>query len=206
MPAPRAARLGIRKSVVPDPDLYGNQTDSDDSDVQPRASKPPPPPAQPKPAPARRNKGPQPVRGSVITDNGRRRSTRNSNESQESIQAAHSTKPEKVSSRSREAPDDSPPPRPKSATAKGKKRAAKERVPSEEDEQEVEEPLSRGPGSGKPAKAPSGSKRPRTDPDDMQEDAEEDRTAPVASGSQQAAAAPRRGFVVCPFPSLPSRA
>ncbi|BGP56525.1 hypothetical protein JCM8202v2_004146 [Rhodotorula sphaerocarpa] len=92
MPAPRAAQ-GHRKSVVPDPDLYA---DSDGSDAEPEDARPPPKrsrttsatPADSAAAAAaahkglvrKGSKGPQPVRGSVTSDAGRRRSTRLSNE------------------------------------------------------------------------------------------------------------------------------
>ncbi|GAA5875728.1 hypothetical protein JCM8547_007051 [Rhodosporidiobolus lusitaniae] len=191
MPAPRAARLAQRKSVVPDPDLYGNDSDSADSDAPPRASKP----APAKPTTQRKSKANQPVRGSVTTDGGRRRSTRISNESQESVQAAQLARPDKQSARAPHPDEGAAPARTKAAVSKGKKRAAKERESSADEEGDVEDEVVRVGAAGKASKPRASTKRPRMDEDEGQDEAEAELAAPAASGSQAKAPAPWRGFV-----------
>ncbi|GAA5972034.1 hypothetical protein JCM11641_002464 [Rhodosporidiobolus odoratus] len=195
MPAPRAARMAIRKSVVPDPDLYGDPSDSDDDNSPNR----PPPPPPPKPSNKSRSKGPPPVRGSVTAENGRRRSTRLSNESVESVGAAPPLKPSKGSSRAPKAAiiaEEPPSPARTKQTSRGKKRAARERVSSDEEEQqEQEEEAVKVAPAGKAAKVRAGAKRARVDREDEEEQDYRVPAGPVASGSQQSAPAPRRGFV-----------
>ncbi|GAA6011672.1 hypothetical protein JCM10207_004203 [Rhodosporidiobolus poonsookiae] len=188
MPAPRAARTAARKSVVPDPDLYGNPSDSDASDSEQPPSKPPPA----KPAGGRRNKGPQPVRGSVTAENGRRRSTRLSTESADSASAPPSKLAKAASRAAKSASkDDEPasPPRAKQGASKGKKRAERERDSAEEDE---EDEVVRVGASAKAAPARSGTKRVKKDA--VEDVADEGAAQPAASSSAEAAA-PRRAFV-----------
>ncbi|GAA5908759.1 hypothetical protein JCM6882_008199 [Rhodosporidiobolus microsporus] len=193
MPAPRAARLAQRKSVVPDPNLYGDPTDSDDSDAhQQRASKPPA--AKSSSSSARGRKGPPPLRGSVTADNGRRRSTRLSNESAEGVAAATS-KPSQGSSRGGKTAEAAAPARGKQAASKGKKRAARDRDSASEEDEDEEDKVVRVDAGGKASKARAGAKRSKVDRDEVDDEEEAAASAPVASSSQAAAAAPRRGFV-----------
>ncbi|GAA5825154.1 hypothetical protein JCM11251_006122 [Rhodosporidiobolus azoricus] len=195
MPAPRAARLAQRKSVVPDPDLYGDPTDSDDSDAQQRASKPPPAPAaKSSSASARSKKGPPPIRGSVTADNGRRRSTRLSNESADGV-AAVTSKQTKGSSRSTHAAEAAAPARGKQAASKGKKRAAQGQESASEEDQEDQDEVVRLTAAKKASGARGGSKRTKVDLKEVPDGEEAVSAAPVASSSQAAPPAPRRGFV-----------
>ncbi|GAA6028730.1 hypothetical protein JCM8097_007366 [Rhodosporidiobolus ruineniae] len=189
MPVPRAARTAQRKSVVPDPDLYDLASDSDDSDAQQRAHHPPP-----KPAPtARKGKGPPPVRGSVTADNGRRRSSRLSNESAEG-NSSTATKP-KAAARVRKGADEGSPPAKKPAASKGKKRAARERPSSDEDEHMDDDEVVRVSASTAASKGRGAVKRSRVDEDEDQDEGEPEPAAPVASSSQAGPSAPRRGFI-----------
>ncbi|BGP17595.1 hypothetical protein JCM10213_001245 [Rhodosporidiobolus nylandii] len=196
MPAPRAARLA-RKSVAADSDLYRNSDDSDDADSAQHASKPPPPPVA-KPAGKGRTKGPPPVRGSV-TENGRRRSSRHSNESAESVDVAPPSKPSKGGSRApRTAAIAEEPPSPvrtKQGVSKGKKRAARERESSEEEDQDEGEEVVKVALVAKAGKGKASSKRVKREKEVVPESEDEEPVAPVASSSQAAPPAQRRGFV-----------
>ncbi|BGP01040.1 Proteophosphoglycan ppg4 [Rhodotorula toruloides ATCC 204091] len=187
MPAPRAAPSGraraaqARKSVVPDPDLYA-QSDSDDDDAAPARS------ASAAAATKKRNSTgivlkTDTVRGTVTAENGRRRSTRLSAESQDSLEAARG---ETAMGKARGTRGTG------KAAAKGKKRAKPE--PDERagaDEQDEQDASSRTGTRG----AKGASKRARKD----DEPAEEASTSASAASSSQAggsgAAPARRGFV-----------
>lgn len=206
--APRAAVP--RKSVVPDPDLYADSDDSDDGD-SPRTST----------AAAARgsgsgttglvrkgSKGPQPPRGSVTTETGRRRSTRLSNEHPQQQQQRRADHVE-----------------PRASVAAGKKRAKPESDlhigrgdhaagdATATDDRPVSSAAaaaaSRGGGESPSAHHRPTSKRPRSDGADSSSRATAKASAsavPSSASAPQPAAAPpppRRGFIVCPFPSLP---
>ncbi|BGP25769.1 mtw1 kinetochore complex, DSN1 [Rhodotorula toruloides] len=182
MPAPRAAPAGrargaqARKSVVPDPDLYA-ESDSDDDDGAPARS------TSTVAASKKRNSTgivlkTDSVRGTVTAENGRRRSTRLSAESQDALDSA--------AGKGRGARGTG------KAAAKGKKRAKPD--PDDRagaDEQDEQDASSRTGGRG----AKGASKRARKD----EEPAEETSTSVSAASSSQAggpATAPaRRGFV-----------
>lgn len=207
MPAPRAAQ-GHRKSVVPDPDLYA---DSDGSDAEPEDARPPPKrsrttsatPADSAAAAAaahkglvrKGSKGPQPVRGSVTSDAGRRRSTRLSNEGAPDPPPAathhgkaRGTKPTRKRTKERDSDDAH------AATAAGDRDA-----PHHDDDQGEDDKGGRSMHSPR-----AGSKRPRIDLDPTASSSHAGASAPSASASSasQSAPAPRRGFIVCPLPSL----
>ncbi|BGP49278.1 hypothetical protein JCM10450v2_005162 [Rhodotorula kratochvilovae] len=199
MPAPRTAASRARKSAVPDPDLYSDPHSSDRD--SPPASAPPPPRKKPKPpAPAlarRGSRGPQPTRGSVTTDTGRRRSSRLSAESTEALDAA-AQEPSRSSTARAPAPEErDPPARQKKPPQKGKKRALPEQGDVSADEDDAPAPAAADAARTRPAKGAS--KRPRVDEPEPApgEDAAGAR-APVASGSQGSAPPPRRGFVKPP--------
>lgn len=194
MPAPRAAPSGraraaqARKSVVPDPDLYA-QSDSDDDDAAPARS------ASAAAATKKRNSTgivlkTDTVKGTVTAENGRRRSTRLSAESQDALEAARGGP---ATGKGRGARGTG------KAAAKGKKRAKPE--PDERadaDEHDEQDASSRTGGRG----VKGASKRARKD----DEPAEEASTSEPAASSSQAGgsgtAPARRGFVVCPVSSL----
>ncbi|GAA5999648.1 uncharacterized protein JCM10292_003670 [Rhodotorula paludigena] len=214
MPAPRAApSAAARKSLVPDPDLYGSASDDDD-----RARAPPrPAPAAPRAKQQqhstltrRGSRGPQPVRGSVTADNGRRRSSRLSAESAEHLaddqsRAAEPAQPRKgaaaragsSTSKARDPADAADAAERASASrsakvataAKGKKRAAPAR---DDDDRADDAPASDGDDGRTSARgARSGPKRPRTGAVAGQDDV----GAAPTTASQGAAPPARRGFV-----------
>ncbi|GAA5860867.1 hypothetical protein JCM3774_003169 [Rhodotorula dairenensis] len=192
--APRAAVP--RKSVVPDPDLYAH-SDGSDSD-SPRTSHLPPPKrtrtsAATSAALVRKgSKGPQPTRGSVTTETGRRRSTRLSNEhpqQQQQQQPDHDAKPR--------------------ATAAGKKRAKPESeiqhggsapaaAGGSDDDDDDDRPASAPSRGAATAHGPT-SKRPRLEGAAESSSRTTNTTAPPAVSAPPpaaAAAAPaRRGFI-----------
>ncbi|GAA5901898.1 hypothetical protein JCM8208_006633 [Rhodotorula glutinis] len=202
MPAPRPpAQSRARKSTVPDPDLYGDDQDpsSDDHPPPPKRAKPAPPSS--KQLSRRGSKGPQPVRGTVIADNGRRRSSRLSNEGPPADPDDNSpAAAESSSSRARNTSTSAPARKPKPVT-KAKKRPHRDDRSSSDPGDDADEPEL--PPAPAPARSKSSAKRPRVAPDDDSDahQASSSRgagAAPVASGSGGTAPAPapaRRGFV-----------
>ncbi|GAA5850702.1 hypothetical protein JCM9279_006397 [Rhodotorula babjevae] len=200
MPAPRPpAQSRARKSTVPDPDLYGDDPDPSSDDQ-------PPPLKRAKPAPAskalsrRGSKGPQPVRGTVIADNGRRRSSRLSNEHAPADDDSPAAPAESSSSRANNTAAAPPAPKPK-PLRKTKKRPHRDERSASDPDDDADEP--EHPPAPAPSRSKSSTKRPRVAPD---QDADAPQAsssrgaaaAPVASGSSGAAPAPapaRRGFV-----------
>ncbi|TNY24438.1 Proteophosphoglycan ppg4 [Rhodotorula diobovata] len=208
MPAPRAtAQSRARKSTVPDPDLYGDDGDPS-SDDQPalKRSKPPPPAAAAastkRTLTRRGSKGPQPVRGTVIADNGRRRSSRLSAEHAPAAQDEPDAPA--PSSRAPAASTSHQPARKPKPANKSKKRALQETRPASDPEDDAADEGDEGQRAPAPASSRS-SKRPRVeaaaaddDDDDRPSSSRQGRpNAPIASGSGSApsAPAPRRGFV-----------
>ncbi|GAA5868365.1 hypothetical protein JCM1840_005657 [Sporobolomyces johnsonii] len=197
MPAPRAARLAQRKSVVPDPDLYGDYSDDSDS-APPAPARPPAEPLTTTTSKGSRAKGPRPVRGSTTTPGGRRRSTRLSIESNEGAEGdAAAGKATKASSRavkggSKGARAASPA---GGHQAAGKrKRMGKDRADEDDERQddvEEDEVLPAG-ASGKAAKGRTGAKRAKMERVEVDEDPEEEAPAPTGS---QTTAPPRRAFI-----------
>ncbi|GAA6055632.1 hypothetical protein JCM3770_006734, partial [Rhodotorula araucariae] len=193
MPAPRA-----RKSAVPDPDLYA------DPDPDPHTHRP-----KPAAALARRgSRGPQPTRGSVTTDTGRRRSSRLSNESQHSQDhdsAAPTRAPAAVQPPARSTnPHDPAHPHKPAPRAKGKKRPLADNAPDDSappgsaavDRARPRTGAATATATGAGAGAGMGAnKRPRVAEVELVGDEARATGPPVASGSQGVAAPPRRGFV-----------
>ncbi|GAA5923012.1 hypothetical protein JCM3775_006224 [Rhodotorula graminis] len=199
MPAPRPpAQSRARKSTVPDPDLYGDDPDpsSDDQPPPPKRAKPAPPAS--KQLSRRGSKGPQPVRGTVIADNGRRRSTRLSNEhapDDDDLPVADSS-----SSRANNASTSAPARKPK-PLSKAKKRLHRDDRSASDPDDAADEPDQ--PPAPAPSRSKSSAKRPRVAPgqdadDDNASSSRATAAAPVASSSSGAPPAPapaRRGFV-----------
>ncbi|KWU44790.1 hypothetical protein RHOSPDRAFT_17350, partial [Rhodotorula sp. JG-1b] len=202
----RMPAAAARKSVVPDPDLYAHSDDSDDSLAERDAAnhnhnnnnnKPPSKRSRTSTTSAstgarglvrKGSKGPQPTRGSVTTDAGRRRSTRLSNEHQPQDQTTPAT------TAARPAP-------------KGKKRAKPEPDAADEpetaaapvDDQRQPAAASRGAAAAATtSQRPTTSKRPRLAGAESTSQPGTNETATAAHHPPPAAAAPppaRRGFI-----------
>ncbi|GAA5991029.1 hypothetical protein JCM10908_006510 [Rhodotorula pacifica] len=208
MPAPRAAIA--RKSVVPDPDLYNNSDSDDDHDrLQPEHKQPPPAKRSRTSTTAtgagstakglvrKGSKGPQPTRGSVTTETGRRRSTRLSNEHQPASTSSSTTTATKGKKRSKPEPEPHP-------SGAGDGEADQE----DDDDRPPTSSTTASRGTGAASSARPTSKRPRLD---AQSNSQQPSTSSVpAAGQTQAAAAPapapaRRGFIPRAAADLPTR-
>ncbi|TKA51341.1 hypothetical protein B0A53_05272 [Rhodotorula sp. CCFEE 5036] len=201
--APRGA-AAARKSVVPDPDLYAHSDDSDSDDSlagdaagnhHNNSSKPPSKRSRTSTAASTGNrglvrkgsKGPQPTRGSVTTDTGRRRSTRLSNEHQPQDQTTTSTTTAR-------------------AGPKGKKRAKPEPDAAEEPETAAapvddQRPPAASRGAAAASQRPT-TKRPRLASAEPSSQPNTNESASATHAHPPAAAAPapapppaRRGFI-----------
>lgn len=201
MPAPRAAATHARKSVVPDPDLYNDSDDSDDHQPRtggrgggggaPRDDSDPPQNKKSRVSTGRGlvrkgSKGPQPLRGSVTAEGGRRRSTRLSNEH----------------------PLDDAPPSTTTTTLNGTKPAKASRKRTKPDDRRASASASEDDGEGarrhadEPAAAYQSrpqSKRPRTEPGQPASSIQQSESAGTSAAAATGAAArpPRRAFIVC---------
>ncbi|GAA5955920.1 hypothetical protein JCM21900_003873 [Sporobolomyces salmonicolor] len=197
MPAPRAARLAQRKSVVPDPDLYGDLSDDSDS-APPAPARPPAESLTTTTSKGSRAKGSRPVRGSTTTPGGRRRSTRLSLESNEGAEGETAAgKATKGSSRAVKGGSKgaraASPASGKQAAAK-RKRLGKDRADEDDErEEDNEEDEVVPPAASEMAlKGRTGAKRAKLERVEVDEDSEEEATAPTGS---QTNAPPRRAFI-----------
>ncbi|GAA6060355.1 hypothetical protein JCM10212_004539 [Sporobolomyces blumeae] len=204
MPAPRAARLASRKSVIPDPDLYNDL--SDDSDAGPstrtlssQQQQQTTSASTSAKALATKKKPPPPARGSTTVAGGKRRSTRLSTESVEpEPPARHDKAASRAASDRKRAGEPIERPSGRHLNAGKRKRVDKEpavEAVDEKDEDEAQEVDGRDEPSRSASNAPSGkgtAKRTKANHAARDETGSGEDAAPSQTSQ---AAPPRRTFV-----------
>ncbi|GAA5895420.1 uncharacterized protein JCM6883_001498 [Sporobolomyces salmoneus] len=178
MPVPRAARLASRKSVIPDPSLYGDPSDDSDEASPPLAPNPPIKTTTITTSSKGKARASTTTKAPSTTTNGKRKSNRSGTESLEEPQ--DSIKTTKQSSRPlNDTPleNDQDAPRTNKQSSSKRKRVEKG---SEEDTSGQQDESSRLTASTKPTKSKGTSKRTKTNQQMVEEE------EPEVEGASQA--------------------
>lgn len=181
MPVPRAARLASRKSVIPDPSLYGDPSDDSDEASPPLAPNPPIKTTTITTSSKGKARASTTTKAPSTTTNGKRKSNRSGTESLEEPQ--DSIKTTKQSSRPlNDTPleNDQDAPRTNKQSSSKRKRVEKG---SEEDTSGQQDESSRLTASTKPTKSKGTSKRTKTNQQMVEEEEPEVEGASQASQS-----------------------